>query len=95
MINENNDKDDNMTIDKLATMVAKGFEGIETRMATKEDINILKAELKGDIVGVKNQIEGVNKRIDDLAVNRVKYEDYNKLESRVGFIEKKVGLSLA
>ena len=99
MINENNDKDSEMTIDKLAIMVAKGFEnietgfeGIETRMATKEDIKNMAT--KSDIEGLKNQIEGVNKRIDDLAVNRVKYEDHDKLESKVGLIEEKIGLGL-
>ena len=82
-----------MTIDKLAIMVAKGFEdtatkddlkSLEARMATKTDIQGLKEEIKG----VKNQLEGTNKRIDDLAMNRVKYEDHNKLKARVDFIEK-------
>ena len=75
-----------MTIDKLAIMVAKGFRGIEARMATKEDIKNMAT--KTDIEGLKGQIEGVNKRIDDMSMNRVKYEDHNKLKARVDFIEK-------
>ncbi len=58
-----------MTIDKLAIMVAKGFEdtatkddlkSLEARMATKTDIQGLKEEIKG----VKNQLEGTNKELN-------------------------------
>ncbi|OGI94315.1 hypothetical protein A3A03_00320 [Candidatus Nomurabacteria bacterium RIFCSPLOWO2_01_FULL_40_18] len=34
-----------MTIDKLAIMVANGFESIESRMATKDDIKDLKKDI--------------------------------------------------
>lgn len=88
-----------MTIDKLAVMVANGFEN----MATKEDLENLKKIMatKTDIKGLKDQIEnvekelkgriaGVDRRIDDIAINRVKYEDHDKLKARVDFIEKKL-----
>jgi len=81
-----------MTIDKLAIMVAKGFENT----ATKEDLKNLEARMeakmatKTDMEGIKNQIEGVNNRIDEMSLNRVKYEDHNKLKVRVDFLEKKL-----
>lgn len=83
MINKR-DKKGKMTMDKLAIMVAKGFENT----ATKTDIEGLKEEIKG----VKNQLAGTNKRIDDMSINRVKYEEHNKLKARVDLIEGKVGI---
>lgn len=79
-----------MTIDKLAMMVANGFESVEKRMATKEDLKDLETRMatKTDIEGLKSQIEGVNKRIDDVYVNRVKYADHNALKKRVETLEK-------
>ena len=88
-------KNKKMTIDKLAVMVAKGFdsidnkfESIEKRMATKEDIKNLEKRLEKKIDNVENKLEGTNKRIDDLAIHRVKYEDHNKLKVRVDILEK-------
>jgi hypothetical protein len=75
MNNIKNNKGNRMTIEKLAILVAKGFENTAT---------------KTDIEGLKSQIEGVGKRIDDISETRVKYEDHNKLKGRVGFIEKKL-----
>jgi tetrahydromethanopterin S-methyltransferase subunit G len=69
-------------------MVAKGFDSIEKRMVTKEDIKNLEKRLEKKIDNVENKLEGTNKRIDDLALNRVKYEDHNKLKVRVDIIEK-------
>ena len=71
-------------MDKLAMMVARGFENT----ATKEDIKDMATRM--DIDGLKNQIAGVNNRIDDVSMNRVKYEDHSKLKVRVDFIEKKL-----
>ena len=70
-----------MTIDKLAIMVAKGFEGIEAKMATKEDIKDM---------ATKTDIEKLTKRIDDLAETKVSKIIYKELDNRVGFIEKKL-----
>ncbi|OGI65597.1 hypothetical protein A2647_01705 [Candidatus Nomurabacteria bacterium RIFCSPHIGHO2_01_FULL_40_24b] len=44
------------------------------------------------VEGLKGQIDGVNKRIDDFVVTRVKYEDHNKLKARVDIVEVKVGI---
>ena len=86
-----------MTIDKLAIMMANNFENL----ATKTDIEGLKGqiagvekELKGQIEKVekelKGRIAGVDRRIDDIALNRVRYEDHDKLKARVDFIERKL-----
>jgi len=71
-----------VTTDKLAIMMNDGFETL------RKDIAGVEGKLTLEIKGVKNQLEGTNKRIDDLAFNRVKYEDHNKLEGRVDVIEK-------
>ena len=76
MIKKN--KQSKMTIDKLAIMMNNSFERLEEKMATKVDIE-----------GLKGKIEGLDKRIDDFVVTRVKYEDFNKLKARVDIIEKK------
>jgi hypothetical protein len=72
-------KNSKMSIDKLAVMVAKGFDNIEQKMATKDDIE-----------GLKNQLEGANRRLDDISMSRVRYEDHDKLKARVSVIEKKL-----
>lgn len=75
----NDKKGGKMTIDKLAIMMNDSFERLEENMATKTDIE-----------GLKGQIEGVGKRIDDMLITRVKYEDHNKLKTRVDLIEEKL-----
>lgn len=76
---------------ELLQSINRSFSRVEKKMATKEELKNLEAKMatKTDIEGLRGQIEGVNKRIDDLAVNRVKYEDHNKLKSRVDFLETK------
>ena len=44
---------------------------------TKEDLKNLEENMNG-------RFEGLDKRIDDFIETRVKYEDHNKLKSRVG-----------
>lgn len=74
------------SIDDLAVMVARGFE----RTATKEDLKELEKKLTGEIEGVKNQLEGTNKRIDSLAETKVSKVTHRELESRVSAIERKM-----
>ena len=71
-----------MTIDDLAVMVAKGFE----KTVTKNDLR----DLEVKIDGVKNQLEGTNKRIDYLAETKVSKVIYKELEHRVSVVEKKL-----
>ncbi len=58
-------------------MVAKGFEEVGRNMARIENNLIY-------------HIGGINRRLDDMSLNRVKYEDHNKLKVRVDFIEEKL-----
>ncbi|MEI7709552.1 MAG: hypothetical protein WCI76_02455 [bacterium] len=81
----NNKKTKKVTIDDLAKMIK---EDVVDRMATKEDIKNMAT--KTDIEGLKSQIQGINNRIDDISMNRVKHEDHNKLKLRVDIIEKKL-----
>jgi hypothetical protein len=75
-----------MTIDKLAIMVAKGFESVESRMATKDDIKNMATKL--DIEDLKNKIEGINNRLDSHALNKVSYDKFDPLVKRVEKLEK-------
>ncbi|OGI95368.1 hypothetical protein A2917_02265 [Candidatus Nomurabacteria bacterium RIFCSPLOWO2_01_FULL_42_17] len=68
-------KNKKMTVDKLAIMVANGFEEASRNMARVENNLIY-------------HIGGINRRLDDMSLNKVKYEDYNKLKTRVDIIEK-------
>ena len=80
-------KTQKMTLDKLAIMMNNGFEKLEERLDGKLDKKI--NEVKEEIKGVKNQLEGTNKRIDALAMNKISYEEHNKLKVRVDILEKK------
>ena len=85
MVNKkSNKKNGKITIDKLGIMIANGFEGVYERFEKIEE----NMATKDDIKGLKKQIEGADKRIDDLAVNRVKYEEFDSLKKRVNILEK-------
>ena len=78
-------------IEKLAISTAQHFERLEAKIATKEGLKNLEEKVEKidvKVEGLKNQIEGVNRRIDDISLNRVKYEDFNKLTVRVEKLEK-------
>ena len=86
-----------MSIEDLALSVNKGFKRVENLIEKKiDELAISTAKgfentaTKDDIEGLKGQIQGVGKRIDDFVVTRVKYEDFNKLSTRVKHLETKV-----
>ena len=81
-------------IDALAASTAKGFADTPTKAELKELETRMEAKMatKTDIEGLKGQIEQVNNRLDDISVNRVKYDDHNKLKVRVDHIEEKLGM---
>lgn len=83
----NNKKTKRVTIADLAKMIK---EDVVDHMATKEDLKNLEEKIDTKIEGLKDQIAGVGKRINDFVETRVKYEDHNKLKARVDFIEKKL-----
>ena len=83
-----NKKEKKITNVGLLQSINRSFSKIEAKMATKEDIKDMATKM--DVEGLKNQIEGVGKRIDDISMNRVKYEDHNKLKARMDFVEEKL-----
>jgi len=86
-------KQSKMTLDKLAIMVANGFESVDKRFSDvnkRFDDMEIKMATKDDIKEVKTKIEGVNNRIDDISENRVKYTEFNTLKKRVDILEKKI-----
>lgn len=87
---------DKMTIEKLATMVAEGFSGIEERMATKDDIanmatkdDLKNLATKDDLADLErrlsNKIEVIDEKIDIL-----EEVDVRDLQKRVYGLEKDV-----
>lgn len=88
MIKKNKKVNKKITIDDLAVMVANGFESIEARMATKEDLKVVATDLKNLETRLSGKIEGINNRIDDMYLNTVKYAEFNALKKRVDILEK-------
>ncbi|OGI94239.1 hypothetical protein A3A03_03130 [Candidatus Nomurabacteria bacterium RIFCSPLOWO2_01_FULL_40_18] len=86
----NNKKTKKVTTADLAKMIKKD---VVDRMATKDDLKDLEArmdtKIDTKIEEVKSKIEGINNRIDDFVMTRVKYEDHNKLKLRVEKLELK------
>src|SRR3989338_3119258 len=99
-------KEKGITNIELLESINRSFSKIEGKMATKEDIknmatkediknmatkeDIKNMATKEDIEGLKGQIQGVDKRIDDFVATRVKHDDHNKLKTRVDLIEQKL-----
>ena len=79
-------KEKKITNVELLQSINRSFSKIEAKMATKEDLKNLEEKMSG-------KFEGINKRIDDMSVNRVKYEDHNKLKTRMDFVEKKLEIN--
>lgn len=73
-----------MTLDKLAHMVAEGFESVEQRMAKKEDLN----EVKLDLKEVKKKVEKIDYHVDEIydMLNQSE-KDHLRLEKRVSVLE--------
>lgn len=59
----------NMTLDKLAVMVNEGFNDITGRMATKQDLESVKLELKKDIHELSGRVEKVEHKMEALNSN--------------------------
>ncbi len=64
----------------LTEVVSKSFEKTDGKIDSLEK-------------NLTSKIDGINNRIDDLALNRVKYEDFMPLKDRVIKIEQKLSLS--
>ena len=83
-----NKKDKKITNVELLESINRSFSNIEKKMATKEDIKDMAT--KTDIEGLKGQIQGLDKRIDDFAETKVSKIVFKEFENRVGFMEKKL-----
>ena len=71
------------TIDELARMVARGFESVEEKMATKEDLAQLREEMQGGFMRLREDIDIMldrhiktfRKAYDELAARVKKLEE--------------------
>lgn len=72
-------------IDGLAIIVANSFEGMEERLTKNLTEEIQSVEEK-----LTTKIEGLGKRIDDLAENKVSKIAFKEIETTVSAIKKKL-----
>lgn len=73
-------------------MIKVGFDDVTSRMATKEDLGLVKADvgsLKEDIKSLESKIDKGLNDIEDKLIPKLDFED---LEGRVGYIEKKLSI---
>jgi polyhydroxyalkanoate synthesis regulator phasin len=78
-------KNNKMTIEKLAEMVAEGF----ANTATKDDIKELRSELKADLANVERRLIAKIEVIDE-KVDTLEEADVRNLQRRVFVLEKDV-----
>lgn len=87
-----------VSIDDLAKMVALGFQDMSKKFeGIDKEFQDIDGQF-GDIGGridllekrLVSRINGLENRIDDLALNRVKYEDIVPIKTRLGKIEQKI-----
>ena len=71
-----------MTIDRLAIMVANGFESVDKKF---EEASRNMARVENNLL---YHIGGIDRRLDDMSLNRVKYDDLDALKKRVKALEK-------
>ncbi len=74
-----------LSINRSFSKVEEKIEKIDTKV---ERLDVKVEGLNVKVEGLKSQIAGVNNRIDDISLNRVRYEDFNKLTIRVEKLEK-------
>ena len=83
-----------ITIENLATMVKRGFDNIEARMATKDDLQAMREEMT---TKMDDGFRGVHRRIDllveDLSDLPDMREELMDLGKRMDRVERKVGLA--
>ena len=74
-------------IERLAASTAKGFTHMEKQFDEKLDLKILKLEER-----LGNRFDGVNNRIDELALNRATRDEMKILSIRVDRLELRTGI---
>lgn len=79
---------------ELLRSINRSFSRMEARMATKEDLKKLEIKMatKDDLKKLEDKlvfrINGLEKRMDDYAFNKVGYDNFNPLVKRVEKLEK-------
>jgi hypothetical protein len=90
----------NRSQSELALMLGKALKDLQERLSAKIDATDARLSIKIDNVDEKlntradsldKKFTSTNVRIDDLAFNRVKYEDHLKLIDRVDKLERTIG----
>ena len=76
----------------MANMVARGFEGVEQRMATKEEMATTKEEMNAGFREVNQRIAKVDSRVDDIYEILTRFEegDILDLQNRIKILERTV-----
>jgi len=86
-------KKKNMTIDGLAVIVAKGFDAVDKRFdAVDKRFDAVDKRFDSLEERLTNKINGLDQRIDDLALNRATRDELRIIQLRVDRLEKKTGL---
>ena len=88
MENKKENKNGKITLEKLANMVARGFENT----ATKDDLKELRMELKGDIHALAKKVDKIDYQMDEVydILKRFEENDILNLQKRVQILEKAV-----
>jgi TolA-binding protein len=86
-----------VTLDSLAVMMAGGFSDLENRLGSKIDhidqrLSKLIDGLDERTDKLEGKIDGINNRIDDLALNRATRDESKQLNARLTRIERKLAL---
>ncbi|MEX0930609.1 MAG: hypothetical protein WDZ79_02930 [Candidatus Paceibacterota bacterium] len=82
-----------MTINDLAKIISKGFSNMEEQFESLENcMGRLEERQDETEVRLSQQINGVNNRLDDLALNRATRDELYTANKRLDRVEKKVGL---
>ena len=86
-----------MTLDKLATMVARGFAHLEEKMVTKEEFNTFKKEVDSRFNGVDKKFKNVEENLQAIRRDMLKMSDqsisrheFENLVTRFNALEIKV-----
>ena len=99
MIKKNNNE---VTLEKLAGMVARGFDEIKLEMVTKSEFNFLKSEfnfLKSEFNFLRGEFKSLNKKVDKLdyqvdevydILKQFEENDILNLQKRVQILERAV-----
>ncbi len=83
-------KDLGNMIESLAVSTANGFEEMKGWFKdVNRRLDILENKVGGVEMGIfslSQKISGIDRRMDDLSLNKIKYEDFDLLKKEVGVI---------